>query len=83
MPIHEYRCGPCDHAFETLVRSASDVPRCPRCGNLELAKLLSVPAAAQSGGRSSDLPICGATGEPMMGGDCGMGGCGSGMCDFN
>ena len=46
MPIYEYRCEPCDHSFETLVRGQNDVPRCPECGRIELEKQFSVPAAA-------------------------------------
>jgi putative FmdB family regulatory protein len=76
MPIYEYRCEPCDHTFETLVRSPGDVARCPQCGNIEVAKQFSVPAAAQSG--SSSLPICGNPEARAMG--CGGGHCGSGMC---
>ena len=49
MPIYEYHCEPCDHTFETLIRSAGDLAHCPRCGSLEVAKQLSVPAAAQTG----------------------------------
>lgn len=80
MPIYEYHCQPCDHTFETLIRSQSDVPHCPRCGSIELTKQFSVPAAAQTGARSSSaLPICGAEPGPRPFG-CGGGGCGSGMC---
>jgi putative FmdB family regulatory protein len=78
MPIYEYRCEPCDHTFETLVRSAGDVARCPKCGNIEVAKQFSVPAAAQSGS-SSSLPICGNP-EAARALGCGGGHCGSGMC---
>ncbi len=79
MPLYEYHCEPCDHTFETLVRSDRDVPRCPRCGSVDVAKEFSVPAAAQSGSpRGASLPMCGPA--PMMGCDRGMGGCGAGMC---
>ena len=62
MPLYEYHCEPCDHTFETLIRGAGDLARCPRCGSVEVAKLLSVPAAAQTGhGRAGELPI---RGEP-------------------
>lgn len=82
MPIYEYHCEPCHHTFETLVRNERDVPRCPRCGSVELQKEFSVPAAAQTGSaRGPALPMCGPS---PMGGACGMGmgggGCGSGMC---
>lgn len=78
MPIYEYRCEPCDHRFETLVRSASDVARCPRCGGLEVSKEFSVPAAAQSGQSSSSLPSLPACGGGGPGGMCGGGMCGMG-----
>lgn len=80
MPIYEYRCDPCDHTFETLIRGRGDVARCPKCGNVELAKQFSVPAAAQvQGGSAGGLPICNQpAGGPGFG--CGPGGCGSGMC---
>lgn len=79
MPIYEYRCEPCSHSFETLVRTGSDVPTCPQCGSARLDKLFSVPASAQTGtsGRTNALPVapqgpgCGA---PLCcGGGCGMG----------
>ena len=77
MPIYEYRCEPCDHEFETLVRSASDTPHCPQCGGIDLDKQFSVPASAKVNG-SGGLPVMS---QPApMGGSCGMGGCGSGMC---
>ncbi len=59
MPIYEYHCEPCEHTFETLIRSNGDVARCPRCGSLQVAKQFSVPAAAHTGGvRGGELPIC-------------------------
>jgi putative FmdB family regulatory protein len=79
MPMYEYRCEPCDHDFETLVRSSTDVPRCPRCKGTELAKQFSVPAAARASSGESALPVCQPAVGPSMGG-CGAGGCGSGMC---
>lgn len=78
MPIYEYRCEPCDHRFETLVRSSGDVARCPKCGNLEVVKEFSVPAAAQTGAGSS-LPVCGSP-EAAKSFGCGGGMCGGGMC---
>jgi putative FmdB family regulatory protein len=82
MPIYEYRCEPCDHTFETLIRGNGDVAHCPRCQSIDVAKQFSVPAAAQTqGSRSNSLPVCG----PMPGpsGGCGMGGCGTGMCGLD
>jgi putative FmdB family regulatory protein len=73
MPIYEFHCEPCDHRFETLIRSAQDAPKCPKCGNLEVAKEFSVPAAAQGGAKSSSLPA-------FDGGGCGRPQCGGGFC---
>lgn len=79
MPIYEYRCEPCDHAFETLIRGRHDLARCPKCGNVELAKQFSVPAAAQTtgGSRVGSLPVCD-TAPASFG--CGGGRCMTGMC---
>ncbi len=79
MPIYEYHCEPCRHTFETLVRSSSDVARCPKCGNIDVAKQFSVPAAAQVSRGSAALPVCGSN-APSMG--CGRPECGSGGCPF-
>lgn len=80
MPLYEYRCDPCAHTFETLVRSSSDVARCPKCGNVELAKQFSVPAAAQTGRAGGSLPVCDA-GPRSFG--CGGGPCASGLCGMD
>jgi putative FmdB family regulatory protein len=81
MPLYEYRCEPCNEVFEVLVRSASDVPECPRCRGRELARELSVPAAAQVGGKGSPLSVCGPA--PASGGGCGAPWCGTGACGMN
>ncbi len=74
MPIYEYRCEPCEHTFETLVRSAADEPRCPRCGQPDhLVKQFSVPAAPRGGASSASLPVS----SPAP---CGAPHCGGGMC---
>jgi putative FmdB family regulatory protein len=82
MPIYEYRCEPCQHTFETLIRGQGDTAHCPRCGGIDLAKQLSVPAAAQTGSSTSStsLPVC-ETGAANFG--CGQGRCATGMCSFD
>ncbi len=76
MPIYEYICRPCGCEFEALIRGESDAPRCPRCGELEVVKQFSVPAAVHPG---AALPTLGSAPAPS-GGGCGMGGCGGGTC---
>ena len=79
MPIYEYQCESCSQEFETLVRSAADVPNCPKCGGIDLARLFSVPAASRdAGSRSSSLPM---SDQPSYG--CGGGGCQTGMCGLD
>jgi len=79
VPIYEYRCAPCGHDFEQLIRSASETAHCPRCGAAEVAKQFSVPAAAQTGagGSAGLLPVCG---DPSPSFGCGGGGCATGLC---
>jgi putative FmdB family regulatory protein len=40
MPLYEYECLECRHQFEALVRTG-DVPACPACKSVELARLVS------------------------------------------
>ncbi len=72
MPIYEYTCKPCGHAFETLVRS-SDVPACPQCASTELVKQLSVTGkvgAADAAMPAAAMGPCGACGHPDGPGAC-------------
>ncbi|MDD4017691.1 MAG: zinc ribbon domain-containing protein [Kiritimatiellae bacterium] len=63
MPIYEYSCSACDHAFEYLARTFSDRPeKCPACGAKKLNKRLStfapaVAAPKQCGG-CANAPVC-------------------------
>jgi len=42
MPIYEYTCSACGHAFEHLARTLSDTPsKCPASGAKKIAKQLS------------------------------------------
>jgi putative FmdB family regulatory protein len=66
MPIYEYQCDQCEHAFEALVDEGESVT-CPRCRTSELKRLLSLPAkptaTAPAGACNADpsLPPCGPT----------------------
>ena len=62
MPLFEYRCKSCGHAFEALV-FGSRKPVCPRCENGDLEKQLSTFATGGSpargaGSRASSAPSC-------------------------
>ena len=73
MPIYEYACKDCGHAFEALVRSDT-VPECPQCHSTTLEKQLSVFSAG-SGDTLSKLPPSACAGCPNLGGQgaCGLG----------
>ncbi|MBP7413583.1 MAG: zinc ribbon domain-containing protein [Simplicispira sp.] len=76
MPIYEYACHDCGHAFEALVRS-STVPECPACHSQHLEKQLSVFATSSSeSAQSTPLPpsSCGACPNANGPGGCGFGG---------
>lgn len=73
MPLYEYACPTCENQFELLIRS-NETPACPSCGNAQVEKQLSVPAAHTA---SASLPMCAP--QPMAGG-CGKPQCGGGFC---
>jgi putative FmdB family regulatory protein len=44
MPIYEYACSKCEHAFDELQKiSEAALVHCPKCGEPSLRKLLSAP----------------------------------------
>ena len=72
MPIHEYVCNDCAHAFETILRG-QHAPRCPACDSASLARQLSV-FAVNTNGRPPTAAIqpCGACGDPRGPGACSL-----------
>lgn len=70
MPIYEYRCEPCEQAFEAFLATSTDQATCPRCNGTELTRLMSVFASAGKGG-GAPAP---AGPAPKKTGGCG-GGC--------
>jgi putative FmdB family regulatory protein len=63
MPLYEYTCRQCDHAFEALVFNGEQ-PQCPHCQGHDLEKHWSVPAQPRS--EASALPVraCQSSGPP-------------------
>ena len=44
MPIYEYACTNCEHAFDELQKvTEAALVHCPKCGEAALRKLLSAP----------------------------------------
>ena len=57
MPIFEYRCGDCQHQFDSLQKlGAAPLTDCPECSASALKKLISAPAfhLKGKGWRNSD-----------------------------
>ena len=51
MPIYEYKCRECKHAFDALQKMSDDpLTDCPDCGKPALRKLLSAPNFRLKGG---------------------------------
>lgn len=65
MPLYEYVCHECDHAFEALVFGPDDETPCPECESRKVEKQLSTPARPRTEatplpmGCDSSLPPCG------------------------
>ena len=74
MPIYEYLCNDCSHAFETLVRNGAK-PDCPACKSGSLQRTLSVFAVSKktyADGDLSDIRPCGTCGDTRGPGACSL-----------
>lgn len=74
MPIHEYVCNDCSHAFEMLVRRP-EAARCPECRSAALDRRLSVFAvgAGRAASAAAEAPApCGACGDVRGPGACSL-----------
>jgi len=72
VPLYEYVCGACSHAFEELVRNG-DEPRCPACRSADLRRVLSVVSVGKGAAESSPAPsACGTCGDPRGPGACSL-----------
>jgi putative FmdB family regulatory protein len=63
MPMYEFACRECEHAFAELVFGDEKVA-CPKCTSRKVERLISVPGRPQSG-TSAELPTaCNSVGPP-------------------
>ena len=77
MPIYEYECGACGHAFERLESmSEPTVHKCPECGRKKATRQMSTFA----GMVKSETPSCGDRGAACRGSDSV---CASGRCPMS
>jgi putative FmdB family regulatory protein len=54
VPLYEYQCRRCQHAFELLVRTG-DVPACPACQSIDLERSISAFGVATPGASQARL----------------------------
>jgi putative FmdB family regulatory protein len=54
MPIYEYVCRSCAHAFELLIRNEL-TPTCPSCESQDLERMLSLPRVHSEGRKQRSL----------------------------
>jgi putative FmdB family regulatory protein len=73
MPIYEYKCKKCGHAFEHLARTLSDgAKKCPKCGAKNPHKEFSTFSASVSEGSGTSCSM----------GSCSTPTCSTGTCPF-
>lgn len=73
MPIYEYKCAACDHAFEAIIQG-SQKPACPHCNSKKLEKQFSA-FAVNGGDNRMPVPMggpCGTCGDPRGPGACSL-----------
>jgi putative FmdB family regulatory protein len=71
MPIFEYVCRECEHAFEALVYG-QEKAQCPKCQSKKLVPQLSTFAVSTTGRSpsASGTTPCGSCGDPGGPGAC-------------
>ncbi|OIO72860.1 MAG: hypothetical protein AUJ85_09135 [Elusimicrobia bacterium CG1_02_37_114] len=63
MPIYAYQCKKCNNEFELLITDRNEKPKCPKCENKNLERLMSTFAIAgtskgSSSGSGSNCSCC-------------------------
>lgn len=71
MPLYEYKCKKCGHAFEALVVNSSAKPKCIKCGAASVEKQLSTFSTSSG------------SALPCDSGACSTGSCPTGKCPFS
>ena len=74
MPIYEYVCSNCQHAFEIIVRGQQTF-HCPKCDSNSLTRQLSIFAVSTPTKDSTPakaIQPCGTCGDPRGPGACSL-----------
>ena len=74
MPMYEFCCRDCGHAFEKLVKSmtTTEAVACPECRSTETGRELSVFAVGAEGAKASAAAPAGGCGRCGGPGPCGF-----------
>ncbi|MBZ5554494.1 MAG: zinc ribbon domain-containing protein [Acidobacteriia bacterium] len=60
MPLFEYKCARCQHAFEKLILSSGvNKPKCPKCHSSKTEQLFSTFSAGKEGRSQAAAGGCG------------------------
>ena len=68
MPLYEYACQKCDHAFEALVLGGEEDVTCPKCQSRRVDQQLGLPARPRT--EAASLPMGCDPGLPPCGPAC-------------
>lgn len=74
MPLYEYVCKQCSHAFEELSASDGATARapCPKCAATDTERILFSRVAVGNGRADAAPAPCGRCGDPRGPGACSM-----------
>lgn len=77
MPLYEFICVSCGHAFEEISAAGAEAPACPACGASGAARQISMPAPTKKNPfpypPTGKVQPLGASGMAQgCGGSCGM-----------
>ncbi len=62
MPIYEFTCSECGHAFEAIVPRPGAKAPCPECGSKKVKQGFSAPAAFSGRDSGESAPSCSSSG---------------------
>jgi len=58
MPMYDFECKACGHAFEAIAK-VDELPPCPSCSSADVARLISAPLLKNQYKMDFKTPDCG------------------------
>ena len=59
MPIYDYQCKECNTISELLVRNPDNAVRCPKCGSINMERLVSASYTIKMDATAPGTTCCG------------------------